>query len=70
MVIYYTFTLKINNYEVSKLIGSSILLVKRGSRESHEIQLLKHEVCKGSKTINVHVLMLSGDKTESHARIA
>ena len=27
-------------YQVSKFIHSSILLVKRGSRESHEIQLL------------------------------
>ena len=28
------------NYQVSKFIHSSILLVKRGSRDSHEIQLL------------------------------
>ena len=27
-------------YQVSKFIHSSILLVKRGSRDSHEIQLL------------------------------
>ena len=50
-------------YQVSKLIHSRILLVKRGSRESHEIQLLTCEVCEGIKSINARVLMPGGDKT-------
>ena len=35
-----TISNNIITYQVSKSIHSSILLVKRGSRESHEIQLL------------------------------
>ena len=37
-MLWYTYTIII--YEVSKLTHSSILLAKRGLRQSHEIQLL------------------------------
>lgn len=46
-------------YQVSKLIYSTILLVKRRSRDHHE----PHEVCKDIKCSNAHVLMPGGDKT-------